>query len=207
MSETGDDVDKDALQEELGQIKQAMGLREAHPYWWRFWIVEGLGVGIIFPIMQLGLRDGFSPWIVALLVGVFVAHQLVLWRVLSAYERPTTGVPSWRTWHFVLFAGFGALLVGIRPFFDAIDPAQRLTLWLVVVASVFGVAYLYLGQLLAAYDIRRADCYAFYLGGAWILVLAAVIPYLSAIRGWEFAVFGIAYALYCIAAYVVLSRV
>lgn len=205
MTEVGDD--KDSLREELDQIKQAMGLQEAYPYWWRFWIVEGVGVGIIFPIMQLGLRDGFRPWIVALLVGAFVAHQLVLWRVLSAYERPTTGVPSWRTWHYVLFAGLGALIVGLGPFSDAIEPAQRLTLWLVLIATVMGVAYLYLGQLLGAYEIRDADRYAFYLGGAWMLVLAAAIPHLSIVRGWEFAVFGVAYALYCIIAYVVLSRV
>ncbi|WP_231190399.1 hypothetical protein [Haladaptatus sp. DYF46] len=204
MTETGEDVD---LQEELGQIKQAMGLQEAYPYWWHFWIVEGLAVGVVFPIMQLGFREGFRPWIIALTVGVLIAYEVVLWRMISTYERPTTGVPSWRTWHIILFGGMGTLIVGTGPYVDAIEFAQLMPLWLVLVGTLIGVAYLYLGQLLSAYNIRDADCYAFFLGGFWSLILVATIPYVPAARGWEFAVFGVGYAVYCLSAYAVLSKV
>lgn len=207
MTETDEDVGEESLREELGQIKQAMGLREEYPYWWRFWVVEGVGVGLMFPILQYGLREGFDLWIVALFLGVFAGHQLVLRKILSAYERPTTGVPSWNTWHYIIFAGVGALIVGLRPFYHQVEPAQQHALSLVTVGTILGIAYLYLGQLLRAYDIRDADCYAFYAGGVWILLLSALIPHVSRFQGWEFAVFGVGYAIYCLTAYAVLSRV
>ena len=50
MTET--EPDKEALQEELGQIKYALGLAEEYPYWWRWWLIEGVGVGILFPLIQ-----------------------------------------------------------------------------------------------------------------------------------------------------------
>ncbi|WP_247002567.1 hypothetical protein [Halosolutus gelatinilyticus] len=201
------DIDKRALQEELGQIKRAVGLQEEYPYWWRWWLVEGLGTGVIFPLLEWGIRDGFSAPLIVALVAVTLAHQLSLYRIQSRYERPTTGIPSWGQWHLALFAGTIAVFVGVRPFFDAVDGDEILTLWLVLVAGLLGLGYLYLGQLLRAYDIRKPDRYAFYTGGVWILVLAAAIPYVPAAHGFAFTIFGASYASYCILAYVVLSRV
>lgn len=204
---TESDVDRDRLRDDVDRIKRAMGLREEHPYWWRFWIVEGVGVGVLFPVLQVGIRDGFRPWVVALLVAVFLLHQVAMRRVLSGYERPTTGVPSWDTWHYVLFAGMAALIVGLAPVFDGLGDAAATRLALVSAGSVVGLGYLYMGQLLGSYDIRRADRYAFYAGGLWILALIAAIPHVPAVRGWEWAVLGLGVAAHNVGSYVVLSRV
>ncbi|GAB7018118.1 hypothetical protein [Halostagnicola bangensis] len=198
-------IDPETLQDEIGQIKEAMGLQSEYPYWWRFWIVEGIGVGLLFPLMQLGLNDGFSWWLTATAVGVFLGHQFVLWRIQKAYDRPTSGIPSWDFWHYIIFASLIAAIIGMRPLLGGFE-GDVLTLWLVIVGSLMGMAYLYMGQLLEAYNIRRVDRYAFYVGGGWILALVAAIPHISALENAEFAVFGVGYALYCLVAYVTLSR-
>ncbi len=200
------DIDKDVLEKELGQIKQAVGLQDEYPYWWRWWLVEGVGVGITLPLLEWGVREGFSLVLIGALIAVFVAHQLALYHIQSSYEPPTTGIPSWGTWHLAFFAALGAVLVGMNPFLDAIDTSETLVLWLVVVGGLLGLGYLSLGQLLEAHNIRKADRYAFYAGGIWILGLVAVIPYVPQVYGWAFTIFGVSYACYCIVAYVILSR-
>lgn len=203
--ETGE-PDKETLQTELDQIKRAVGLHEEHPYWWRWWLVEGVGVGIFFPLFNVGFLEGFSYPLIGAIVAVFAGHQYVLWRIQQSYERPTTGVPSWGIWHLIVFAGISALIVGLYPILDTIEGLGETPFLWVCLGTVLGVAYGYMGQLLAAYGIRRADCYAFYAGGAWILLVSAALPWVATIEGWEFATFGIAYALYCVTAYVVLAR-
>ena len=205
MSET--EPNAEGLQEELGQIKEAMGLAEEYPYWWRFWLVEGIGLGIALPIVQLGLREGFSPLLVVFLGGVFFAHQLVAWRILHEYDRPTTGIPSWTAWNITYGAGALALAVGLLPIFEQLAFEDMIVMGFVGGGAISGIAYLYMGQLLAAYNIRTADRYAFYTGGGWLLLLAAIIPHVPLLAGWEFAVLGIGLAAHNIGSYVVLSRV
>ncbi|MCU4972481.1 hypothetical protein OB955_06985 [Halobacteria archaeon AArc-m2/3/4] len=205
--DAGPDPDKEALRAELGQIKAAMGLREEYPYWWRWWLVEGIGVGLLFPLIQFGLRDGFSYPLIALVVGVFLGHQLALWRILKDYEKPTTGVPSWDAWNVTLIAGILAIAIGFGPVTDQLAFEYTMTVIFVAAGSVAGVAYLFMGQLLEGYDIRTADRYAFYVGGAWLLVLVAVVPHVPFLREWAFAVLGIGLAIHNIGSYVVLSRV
>lgn len=210
-SGSGDDAetdpDKETLQAEIGQIKAAMGLREEYPYWWRWWLVEGIGVGLLFPLIQFGLRDGFSYPLIALVVVVFLGHQLALWRVLKGYEKPTTGVPSWDAWNVTFVAGIAAVAVGLGPVTDQLAFEYAMTAIFVTAGSIAGVAYLFMGQLLEGYDIRTADRYAFYVGGAWLLVLVAVVPHVPVLREWAFGVFGIGLAVHNIGSYVVLSRV
>lgn len=202
-----EEIDKESLHEELGQIKQAVGLQDEHPYWWRWWLVEGVGVGILLPLIEWGMRDGFSIPLIGGLIAVFVTHQLALYHIQSEYERPTTGIPSWEMWHLVVFAALGAVMVGMNPLFDAIDSNDLFVLWLVIAGGLLGLGYLSLGQLLAAHNIRKADRYAFHGAGLWILGLVAVVPYLPQVYDWVFTIFGVSYACYCIAAYGILSRV
>lgn len=203
---TESDVDKETLHEELGQIKQAMGLTEAHPYWIRSWLVEGVTVGILFPLLQFGLRDGFGPWLITLIVGIFALYLFVDWRTRTASVQPTTGVPSWTTWHVIVFVGLGALIVGLGSIFDQLNASDTAIFTLVLAGTVLGVGYMFMGQLLKAYDIRRADQFAFYIGGAWILVLSAGIPHVALFAGWEYAVLGIGIAVHGIVTSFVLAR-
>ncbi|MFP8954682.1 hypothetical protein ACLI4Z_17195 [Natrialbaceae archaeon A-arb3/5] len=199
-------ADPDALQAELGEIKSAMGIAERHPYWWRFWVVEGIGVAVGFVLVQLWLRWGFDLRLGAALAGVFALDYLAKRRIKAEYEPPARGLPSQKLWLGIIFVGLGALIVGLGPVFRHLGEAESVRLALLSAAAVVGVGYLYMGQLLEAYDIRAADRYAFYLGGVWILVLAVAIPFVSAFRGWEYAVFGLGLAVHHIGAYIALAR-
>lgn len=199
--------DKEDLEADLEQIKRAVGLRESHPYWWRWWLVEGVGVAILFPLLNVGFVEGFSVPLIAAIVGGFLAHQYLLARIQRDYEEPSSAVPSWGHWHLAFFAGIAALYAGVYPIYGEIEGVGDTPLLLVALGVVLGVAYLYMGQLLAAFDVRRADRTAFYVGGAVILVVSAALPWVPAIEGWEFATLGVAYGAYSVAAYVALARI
>ncbi|QCS41222.1 hypothetical protein [Natrinema versiforme] len=203
--ELSEDVDADALRTDLEEIKGAMGLASEHPYWWRFWIVEGICTGIVFAVVQFWLREGFRPWIAVAFAGVIAGCELAKRRVRSNY-RPPTGVPDQRRWGLAVFAGTGVLLVGLRPVFESLDATNAVRLALVSAGAVVGVGYVLMGQLLAAYDIRAVDRYAFIGGGAWIMALSAAIPYVPLLEGWEYAALGAGIALHHSGTYAVLSR-
>ncbi|ELY42921.1 hypothetical protein [Natronorubrum tibetense] len=200
------DVDPNALKSDLEEIKGAIGLAEDHPYWWRFWIVEGVSVGLFFTIAQFWFRGSSGPLIAGTLVAILAVDYAVKRRLKSSYEPPMTGLPSQRFWMGAVLVGIGALVVGLIPVFEALEGTNAIRLALVSAVAVVGTAYLLMGQLLSAYNIRAADRYAFYAGGAWMLVLAAAIPHISAFEGWEYAVLGIGIALQHVAVYVVLAR-
>ncbi|MGQ3411427.1 hypothetical protein ACT4ML_04080 [Natrinema sp. LN54] len=204
--ELSEDVDADALRTDLEEIKGAMGLASEHPYWWRFWIVEGICTGIVFAVVQFWLREGFRPWIAVAFAGVIGCCELAKRRFKSSYEPPTTGLPSQQHWFLAVLAGLGVLIVGLRPVFDALDATNAVRLALVSAGAVVGVGYVLMGQLLAAYDIRAVDRYAFIGGGAWIMALSAAIPYVPHLEGWEYAALGAGIALHHIGTYAVLSR-
>lgn len=199
-------ADPDTLKSELGEIKSAMGIAERHSYWWQFWIVEGIGVAVVFVLVQFWLRWGFDLRLGAALASVLVLVQLAKRRLKADYEPPATGLPSQKRWLGIIFVGLGAVVVGLAPVFDHLSEAESVRLALVSAAVVVGVGYMYMGQLLDAYDVRAADQYAFYAGGVWIVVLAVAIPFVSAARGWEYAVFGLGLAVHHIGAYVALTR-
>lgn len=206
MSDDTREVDAAALEAELAEIKGAIGLAEDHPYWWRFWIVEGIGVALCFPLIQLLFRGGPELPIAVAFVGLIALETVAKRRIKAAYDPPTTGLPNQRRWLFAMLAGIGTIIVGLPPVFDALGERNAIRLALVAGGAIVGTGYLYMGQLLAAHNIRAADCNAFYVGGAWILVLAAVIPHVPVFEGWEYAVLGLGIAVQHITAYVVLAR-
>lgn len=204
--DVSDEVDADGLRTELAEIKGAMGISADHPYWWRFWIVEGICTGLLFAVVQFWLREGFRPWIGVAVVGVIGCGELAKRRLRSSYEPPAAGLPSQRRWFVAVLAGVVVLLIGLRPVFDALGRTNAVRLALVSAGAVVGVGYVLMGQLLAAYDIRAVDRYAFIGGGAWILALSAVIPYLPVLEGWEYAALGTGITLHHVATYAILSH-
>jgi len=204
---SNEELSKKELQEQLGQIKGAMGLHERYPFWSRWWLIEGVGVGILFPLIQLLVRGTLSLlWFVILAGGVFLAHQLALRRVIACYDRPATGVPSWMNWQYIAIAGMMALVVALSPLDGIVETMGELYYAVIAGGSMIGVAYLFMGQLLEAYNIRKSDRYAFYVGGLWLLVLTAALPHIPALRGWSFAALGIGLAVHHIGSYLYLSR-
>lgn len=201
-NEETEQPDAAELQTELDRIKSAMGIHERYPFWSRWWLIEGIGVGVLFPLIQLLVR-GDLPLMWFLLVGggVFLAHQLALWRVIDQYDRPATGLPSWVNWQYITIAGVLTLVVGLRPVGDALYASGNLSFAAIAGGAMLGVAYLFMGQLLEAYRIRKSDRYAFYASGVWMLLLAAVLPNVPALQGWVFTAFGVGTAIQHIGMY------
>ena len=73
-----------------------------------------------------------------------------------------------------------------------------------LVVGLVGVAYLVVGEALRAYYIRRRDRFAFYVGGAWMLVLAALLPSIEFFHTWGYATFGVVYAAHAVVSYLLL---
>lgn len=206
---SNDELDKEELQEELDQIKEAMGLHEQYPYWTRWWLIEGVGIGILFPLIQFVVREPHPIIVLGFLVlagGVLLVGQIARSRGIAHYERPPTGVPDWEKWQYPAIAGVVALVGALLPVLPALKAVSGTYYMVVTVGSMFGVAYLFMGQLLEAYHIRKSDRYAFYVGGLWLLVLTAVLPNIPALRGWALAVLGIGLAIYHVGAYLYISR-
>jgi len=82
---------------------------------------------------------------------------------------------------------------------------EAILLFSLIVALV-GVAYVVVGESLKAYQIRRRDRYAFYVGGAWMLVLAVLIPNIEILQTWGYATYGLLYAVHAVGSYVYLAR-
>lgn len=204
-----EELRKKELQAELGQIKEAMGLHERYPYWSRWWLIEGVGLGILFPVMRLVVGEPRPILALGFLVlagGVLLVGQVALRRGIARYEQPATGVPDWENWQVIAVAGVAALFGALFPVLPSLKAVSELYYLVVAMGSMMGVAYLFMGQLLEAYHIRKSDRYAFSVGGLWLLVLTAVLPNVPALRRWSFAALGIGLAIYHVGAYLYISR-
>lgn len=202
------DTDPEALQTELERIKDAMGLRDRYPSQFGLWLVYGalvLAASLASQFVVLrGLPGWWHPVAWFVLMG---AGGLYSWRRQSA-DRTTASEtkPNLLLQGGAVAALYLVFVFGLAPVLDgAPDRLVSITIFSLVVGLV-GAAYLVMGESLKAYFIRRRDRYAFYLGGTWMIVLAAAMPNVATLRTWGYTVFGVTYALHALAAYVALSR-
>lgn len=206
-TESTEQPDAAEMRADLDRIKTAMELHDRYPFWSRWWLIEGVGVGLLFPLIQLFSRGNISlVWLVLLGGGVFVAHQLALRRIIGRYDQPASGVPSWMNWQYIAVAGVLTLVVGLRPVGDDISASGELSFAAIAGGTMVGVAYLFMGQLLESYRIRKADRYAFYASGVWMLLLAAVLPNVPSLQGWVFTALGVGTAVQHVGAYLYISH-
>lgn len=190
-----------------------MGLHERYPWFTRTWLLEGVGVAILFPLVQvMMIRDFSNPLIGILIVGIMLALLGAYywinqrWVLVEETGRSTTPTPNLNQWHTTIFAGVIALAIGLQPVMEQL-PGENLSHVSLMLFSMYGVGYLFLGQLLDSYHIRKTDRYAIYAGGLWMLVLIAAIPNIPVLREWSIAVLGLGMAIHHISAYIYLSSV
>lgn len=203
------EIDPERLRAEVAHIKDAMGLEERYPSRFTLWPVFGVCVLLASLGSQVIALEELSPllhpavWFVS--VG---AGGLYQW-----WSRPETDGGSRRSsqakprlWvqFGAVLAVYGVVVVTVGSVTDVQSGALESLIFSRSVALV-GVAYLVLGESLRAYYIRRRDRWAFYVGGAWMVLLAAVIPGVESLETWGYAVFGILYFVHAVASYVALS--
>ncbi|WP_135663374.1 hypothetical protein [Halorhabdus rudnickae] len=209
MSDT--DVNPADLQRQLDDIRGAMGLTERYPGRARLWLLAGILVGTVAIAVQVTFffHESISATAYVVIWGGFViVAVLTLW--LMAARLPKTDAPetapSWRA----LFGSLGVFLVAVSSVpgevAGQVGGLDRALLYFGIVLAVLGLALLLSGVVLSAYRVRRRDRLVFYVGGAWTLVFASMLPYVDVLRYLGLGIFGALFALYAVLAYVYLTR-
>lgn len=213
----GQNVDADALREDIDAIKSAMGLEERYPGQARMWLVYGAAIAVLAVLTNVtvagmaALESSGSlsvdvPGIVtaAAWFGVVVIVVAAQWRLVSRSYAPAVPSVDWRQL-------FGAMLVVLLVLWFAMgelvsaetDAEVQGAFFLSHILLVLGAAFLLVGIVLGAEGIRLRDRLPFYVGGGWILMLAALLPHVQFLHYTGLATFGVLFAIHSAAAYVV----
>jgi len=208
MSEASE-IDSEALQGELERIKDAMGLRDRYPSRFGLWLVYGALVFVASLASQYIYLEGLAGyWHPVAWFAVLSFGGVYQWQVgdTNGNSPPSSDwKPRIPLQFAAVFVMYFVFLVGITPAFERIADARVSILIFSLTVGLVGVAYLVVGESLRAYYIRRRDRWAFYLGGAWMLALAAVMPNVGTLETWGYAAFGGLYLVHSVVSYLALS--
>lgn len=206
---TDDDPDAAALRRDLEQIKDAIGLRERYPSGFRAWLIYGL----LVPLAALGSQavvlydlPGWGHWIAW--GGFLGAGGLYLWITGTANEDGAGGAgkPNIGVQYLAIFGYAVVVLLVVSPQLPGIESAAgQATVFAIFVGAV-GAAYLVVASSLEAYFIQQFDRRVFAGGGLWMLGFAVAMAWIEPLQTWGYAVFGLTYFAYAMAAYVALRR-
>lgn len=208
---TDADPDPEALQQQLADIKGAMGLSERYPGRARLWLLAGLLIGgaalltqaTFFFYQTLGGTAYVVIWVAFIVVAV-VASWLTASR-LPGNEGPSTA-PSWRA----LFGSLAAFLVAatgvVGDVAGQVGGLDRALVFFGLAIAIVGLGLLVTGTVLSVYRVRWRDRMVFYVGGVWVLALAFSLPHVEVLRYLGIGLFGGCFALYSVATYVYLTR-
>lgn len=205
---TNEEIDRESLQAEIGQIKEAMGIHDRYPYMTKIWLAEGVLVGVAAIGMQFVFRGEIpSYWLGILLIGLIGIEQVVFRRIIRTTEQPATGSkPSLNVLVAAMVLGMFALVTGLDPMIDHPN-VEEIVVGAVILTTLFAILYLSVGNMLVAYSIKKTDRYVIYIGGLWLFVLAAAITHVPFLQEWAYAAFGASVIVHGIGTYVVLARV
>jgi|GEM_PF-985340 len=205
------DVDPETLQQQLTQIKGAMGLAEQYPGRARLWLLAGLLIGGAAILTQatffLNETLGNTAYVVVWAGFVVVAVAASWWTAsrLPSTEAPSTA-PSWR----VVFGALGVFLLAaagvVGDAASQVGGLDRAILFFGLTIATVGLGLLVTGAVLTVYRVRRRDRLVFYGGGFWVLAFASVMPHVQILRWVGVGLFGVFFALYAVGAYVYLTR-
>ncbi|PSP92169.1 hypothetical protein BRC87_00705 [Halobacteriales archaeon QS_4_66_20] len=206
MSEDSE-IDPEMLRREVDQIKDAMGLQERYPSQFRLWLVFGVLVALASAGSQvIYLRDLSGSLHTVVWFGLLGVGWVYQWSSgetdggwSATGTKPRIGV-LWAS----VFALYFVFVFTLGPAIDEVGGPESDMLLFSLVVGLVGVAYLVVGEALRAYYIRRRDRFAFYVGGAWMLVLAALLPSIEFFHTWGYATFGVVYAAHAVVSYLLL---
>jgi hypothetical protein len=202
------EIDPEVLRTEVDQIKDAMGLKERYPSQFQFWLVFGVLVLLASMGSQLIALQDLSPILHSVvwfgLLGVGNVYQLRGNRG-TGDDSPSTGTkPRIGLLYLAVFSFLAVVSFTIFPELGGLTDAELEILVFSQFIGLTGVGYLVVGEALRAYYIRRRDRWAFYIGGLWMLVLAALLPNVEVLHTWGYATFGIVFAVHAAASYLAL---
>ncbi|WP_135820274.1 hypothetical protein [Halostella litorea] len=204
-----ENVDPAELREDIETIKDAMGLEERYEgaavLWLAFGGLVAVAAGLSQYVFLAELSDWYHPviWIGLLGGGGAVANRLVAGDDAGGWGSDDAPDPYLQI--AVVYA-VSFPIVNIQQSLVDAPRAVASASTLATIVVLIGAAYLVVGNTLKAYRIRTRDRYAFYGGGALMVALGTVMPFVDALLTWHYAAFGLAYLAYALASYAVLAR-
>lgn len=201
------DVDVEELQSELAQIKDAMGLQERYPSMFHLWLVFGVLVLFASVGSQVVVLYDLPGWGHSLSWAFFMGLGFVYqWFQNQGTPETSDGTtPNGWIQAAAVVAYLLAIFVIVGPHLNA-EPGVETSVTFALIVGAIAVIYLVQGNVLKAHYIRKRDRYAFYVGGSWMLLYAAVMPNVQLLQEWGYVVYGVLYAAHGIASYVILSK-
>lgn len=199
------EIDKTALREEIENIKDAMGINERYASQFHIWLVYAVLVGVASMGSQAVVSLNLPWWGHWVSWGLFMG----IGGVYQGFVTDDTGEgtaeakPSIGLLYAAVFGYVLVVVAAVSAFLDGPSSVVSSTVFAVFVGGV-GTAYLLIGNVLKAYYIRRRDRWAFYVGGSWMLVLAALLPQIELLREWGYAVFGFVFGIHAVGSYLYL---
>ena len=199
------EFDKAALRKEIETIKDAMGISERYASQFHLWLVYAVLVGMASIGSQAVVSLDLPWWGHWVSWGVFMGIGGIYQQIVTddTGEGTAEAKPSIGLLYAAVFGYVLVVIAAMSVFLDGSASVVSSTVFAVFVGGV-GTAYLLIGNVLKAYYIRRRDRWAFYVGGGWMLVLAALLPQISLLRQWGYAVFGLAFAVHAVSSYLYL---
>lgn len=197
------DVDPEALREDIDAIKDAMGIEERYPGQARMWLVYGAAVaGATVATNVLFVLDLPPAGYVGLWFAMIVVVVLAQWRLVSTTAREATPDVDWRQLFGAMILAYLGLTWATGDLIAAnTTGALRGTHFFSLVVLLLGLTFLVVGVVLGAEHIALRDRLPFYVGGLWMLVLAANLPHVPSLRLSGWAVFGVLFAVHSVGAY------
>lgn len=202
-----EDVDPQALQQDLDRIKDAMGIAERYESAPEQWLLFGVLVAAGSAVSQfLVFERAASFWYPVTWFGLFGAGSVALSRRYDYAFGPGRGDPNVGFQILVVYLGSFATQFVARPFIAELGYLAENALTLGLVAVMLGLGYLVAGETLKAYRIRARDRYVLHGGGVLLVVFGIAIPNVEVLHTWGYAAFGASYVVYAAASYLVLTR-
>lgn len=197
------DVDPDALREDLDAIKDAMGLEERYPGQARMWLVYGAAIGLTAVLTNAAFYFPLPNWAYVAgwfaMVGVVVVAQ---WRLVSRTSGPAAPTVDWRQLFAAMGLGYLALTSAESDLIATnTGGAVQGIHFFSQVLVLLGLAFLVVGIVLGAEGIERRDRLPFYVGGAWMLGLAGIMPHVRFLQLAGWGVFGLLFLAHSVGAY------
>lgn len=201
------EIDIDAVQEEVNQIKEAMGLQDRYPSQFQLWLVYGVLVAMAAGVSQFIVLNQLPGWYhpIAWFGLIGTAGALQWFQAGKSDGKPADAKPNIQLQFGAVFAYYAVIMTAVGVFPSVGYLVQSAVIFGMTVGLV-GIGYIVVGSSLSAYYIRRRDRYSFYAGGVWMFVLAVMIPVVPVLRTWGYSVFGILYLVHSVAAYFLLKE-